>query len=124
LLVISLKPIMLLTYFALFLFIAQSLAQNHPWIGQTKDTNWMNHHDNLLKQTMEHRDDIKVVFLGDSITFAWLNSGKELWNKYYVPRHAYNYGVGGERTENVIWRIENKEFDGVKAKVVVLKIGK
>ncbi len=115
---------MLLTYFALFLFIAQSLAQNHPWIGQTKDTNWMNHHDNLLKQTMEHRDDIKVVFLGDSITFAWLNSGKELWTKYYVPRHAYNYGIGGDRTENVIWRIENKEFDGVKAKVVVLKIGK
>jgi hypothetical protein len=53
-----------------------------------------------------------------------LGNGKEVWNKYYVPRHAYNYGIGGERTENVIWRIENKEFDGVKAKVVVLKIGK
>jgi hypothetical protein len=84
----------------------------------------MNHHENLLKQTMDHKEDIKVVFLGDSITFAWLNSGKEIWNKYFVPRHAYNYGIGGDRTENVIWRIENKEFDGVKAKVVVLKIGK
>jgi beta-glucosidase len=53
-----------------------------------------------------------------------LNSGKEIWNKYFVPRHAYNYGIGVDRTKNVIWRIEHKEFDGVKAKNVVLKIGK
>ncbi len=115
---------MLLTYLALFLFIAQSLAQNHPWIGQSGDANWMKHHENLLKQTMDHKDDIKVVFLGDSITAGWLGNGKEVWNKYYVPRHAYNYGIGGDRTEHLIYRIENKEFDGLKAKVVVLKIGK
>jgi hypothetical protein len=57
---------MLLTYFALFLFIAQSLAQSHPWIGQSGDANWMRHHQNLLKQTIDHKEDIKVVFLGDS----------------------------------------------------------
>jgi hypothetical protein len=64
------------------------------------------------------------VFFGDSITAGWAGNGKEIWNKYYVPRHAYNYGIGGDRTEHLIYRIENKEFDGLKAKVVVLKIGK
>jgi hypothetical protein len=115
---------MLLTYFALFLLIAQSLAQNHPWIAHPGGARWIRHHESLLNQTMDHKEDIKVVFLGDSITAGWLSSGKEIWDKYYVPRHAYNYGIIGDRTENVIWRIENKEFDGVKAKVVVLKIGK
>jgi hypothetical protein len=113
---------MLLTYFALFLFITQSLAQNHPWIGQTRDANWIRRHQMLLNQTAAHKLDIKIVFFGDSITEEWAGNGKDIWNKYYAPRHAYNYGIGGDRTEHLIWRIENKEFDGVMAKVVVLEI--
>jgi beta-glucosidase len=81
-------------------------------------------HDSFVKQTMEHKADIEIVFLGDSITQYWASEGKEVWNKYYAPRHAYNYGIGGDKTENVIWRIEHKEFDGLSPKVVVLKIGK
>jgi len=114
---------MLLTYFALFLFVAQSLAQNHPWIGQPRDAGWLKRHERLLNQTAAHKADIKIVFFGDSITEGWAGNGKEIWDKYYTPRHAYNYGIGGDRTEHLIWRIENKEFDGVMAKVVVLKIG-
>ena len=94
-----------------------------PWVAHSKDQNWWNHHNALLNQTEAHREDIQVVFLGDSITFGWLNYGKDLWNKYYKPLHAYNYGIGGDRTENVIFRIENKEFDGIKPKAVVLMIG-
>ncbi len=76
----------------------------------------------LLNQTAAHKLDIKIVFFGDSITEEWAGNGKDIWNKYYAPRHAYNYGIGGDRTEHLIWRIENKEFDGVMAKVVVLEI--
>jgi hypothetical protein len=105
-------------------FIVETIARNHPWIGQPKDANWIKHHEYLVNQTIAHKNDIEVVFLGDSITALWGTIGKEIWDKYYVPRHAYNYGVSGDRTEHLIYRIENKEFDGVKAKVVVLKIGK
>jgi hypothetical protein len=115
---------MLLAYFALFLFIAQTLAQNHLWIGQPKDGDWIQRHELMLNQTADHKSHIEVVFLGDSITEDWAGNGKEIWDKYYAPRHAYNYGISGDRTQHLIWRIENKEFDGVKAKVVVLKIGK
>jgi len=96
---------------------------NHPWVGQPRDAAWVKHHEQLVNQTVAHKSDIQIVFLGDSITAGWAGNGKEIWAKYYTPRHAYNYGIGGDRTEHVIWRIENKEFDGVMAKVVVLKIG-
>jgi hypothetical protein len=65
----------------------------------------------------------EIVFFGDSITDLWSRNGKEIWEKYYTPRHAFNYGIGSERIENLIWRIENKEFDGVMVEVVVLMIG-
>ncbi len=115
---------MQLKFLALFLSVAQICAAGVPWVGEPKaDAWWMPRHEGLLKQTEEHKSDLQIIFFGDSITEGWAGNGKEIWDKYYTPRHAYNYGISGDRTEHLIWRIENKEFDGVMAKVVVLKIG-
>jgi beta-glucosidase len=57
--------------------------------------------------------DISVVFLGDSITQAWESSGKDVWDKTYAPRHAVNFGIGGDRTQHVLWRIEHGNLDGL-----------
>ena len=72
----------------------------------------------------KYRNDIKIIFLGDSITKGWDGNGRYIWKKHYAPRGAFNYGIGGDRTEQLIWRIQNGEFDFVMAKVVVLLIGK
>ena len=41
----------------------------------------------------------------------------------YGPRHAANFGIGGDRTQHVLWRIQNGELEGIHPKVVVLMIG-
>ena len=108
----------------------QTLAQNHPWDPHVQDASkdwerdWLKHHDNLLKMSQQHANDERIVFLGDSITEGWQWDGGKVWSQHYGNKHAYNYGIGGDRTEQVIWRLDNKELDGVKAKVVVLMIGK
>ena len=95
-----------------------------PWIAEPRpDTWWKQRHEGLLNLTHKHAADIKVVFLGDSITEGWAGNGKKIWDAHYAPRHAYNYGIGGDRTEHILWRIANGEFDHVKPKLVVLKIG-
>jgi lysophospholipase L1-like esterase len=67
---------------------------------------------------------VDVLFLGDSITQAWENQGKEVWKKRYEPLHAANFGIGGDRTQHVLWRIkEGHELDGIQPKTVVLMIG-
>jgi len=96
----------------------------HPWEPAARDATWLATHETLLNMTHEHKNDIKVVFLGDSITHGWAGNGKAVWNLHYAPRGAYNYGIGGDTTQNVLWRIQNHEFDGINPKVVVLKIGK
>lgn len=68
----------------------------------------------------------ELVFLGDSITEAWEYEGAEAWEKYYgraTGRHAANFGIGGDRTEHVLWRLENGNFDGLSPKLIVVMIG-
>ena len=65
----------------------------------------------------------QLVFLGDSITHGWEGKGKAVWAKDWAPLKAANFGIGGDRTEHVLWRLEHGNFDGLKPKAVVLMIG-
>lgn len=83
---------------------------------------WAARHEKFLNQTK--KGDIDVVFLGDSITQGWEGNGKEVWKKTFAPMKAGNYGIGGDRTEHVLWRItEGKELDGISPKAAVIMIG-
>jgi len=69
------------------------------------------------------RGDIDLVFLGDSITQGWEAAGREVWDEYYSRRKAANFGVGGDHTQHVLWRIENGNFEGIRPKAIILLIG-
>jgi lysophospholipase L1-like esterase len=72
---------------------------------------------------------IGTLFLGDSITEGWMltgeKKGRAVWDKTYAPMQPppANFGIGGDRTEHVLWRIDHGELDGIHPKVVVLMIG-
>src|SRR3954466_15384342 len=65
---------------------------------------------------------IGVVFLGDSITEGW-GKAPHIWEHYFGKYQPANFGIGGDQTQHVIWRIENGELDGISPKAVVLMIG-
>jgi len=64
-----------------------------------------------------------LEFIGDSITQGWETGGKNVWQEFYGKRKAINFGVGGDRTQHVLWRIQNGQLDGIKAKVAIVMIG-
>lgn len=66
---------------------------------------------------------IGVLFIGDSITAAWNGAGRAVWTSRYAKLDAANFGISGDRTEHVLWRIANGELDGIAPKVVILMIG-
>lgn len=84
-------------------------------------TNWMSRHEKFVAQAKE--GNIDLLFMGDSITDFWRNRGSNVWNHYYASRHAADFGIGGDRTQHVLWRLENGELDGIHPKVIVLMIG-
>jgi len=55
----------------------------------------------------------ELVFLGDSITAGWSGKGKDVWAKYYgsMGDKVANFGIGGDRTEHVLWRLDHGNFD-------------
>ena len=110
----------------LTLALASLASANIPWvpIPRPNVTWWMPKHEALLNQTRHHAVEVKVVFLGDSIIEQFARNGKKVWQEHYAPRHAFNYGLGGDRTEYILWRIAHGEFDNVHPKLIVLKIGK
>ena len=66
---------------------------------------------------------IDLLFVGDSITDGWRRGGLEVWNKYFAPLKAANFGIGGDTTQGVLWRMQNGELEGFKAKLIVLMLG-
>jgi len=64
-----------------------------------------------------------IIFIGDSITQNWGGKGKTVWDKYYASRNALNFGVGGDQTQNVLWRLDNLDVKNLKPKVAVILIG-
>jgi lysophospholipase L1-like esterase len=83
---------------------------------------WMAMHHSFVKQAKERRS-VALVFVGDSITQGWHTAGKATWDRFYAPRNALNLGIGGDRTQHVLWRLDHEEVDGLKPKVVVVMIG-
>jgi len=66
--------------------------------------------------------EIGLLFLGDSITDFWPGRGADSWAKF-APYNPADFGIAGDRTEHVLWRITHGELDGIHPKVVVLLIG-
>lgn len=67
------------------------------------------------------KGNIDLLFLGDSITQGW--GENDVWKRYYGPRYPANFGIGGDRTQHVLWRLDHGEVDGISPRVVVLMIG-
>jgi lysophospholipase L1-like esterase len=63
--------------------------------------------------------------VGDSITDLWRQEqrGKPEWDKTWAPLKAANFGISGDTTQGVLWRMQNGELDGFKAKLIVLMLG-
>jgi lysophospholipase L1-like esterase len=89
-----------------------------PTIPAEKDPN---RHQEFL--AIAKAGGVDLLFMGDSITDGWRNGGKTVWDKYFAPLKAANFGIGGDRTEHVIWRLRHGELEGIQPKLVVLMIG-
>ena len=100
------------------------VTQNRDW----RVYDWTTRHREASALMRARQPDI--VMLGDSITHFWggepvggRRTGVEEWDRFFAGRTVVNLGYGWDRTENVLWRLENGEFEGVTPKVVVLMIG-
>jgi lysophospholipase L1-like esterase len=65
---------------------------------------------------------IGLLFVGDSITAGW-DKVPKLWEAEFARWNPANFGIGGDRTQHVLWRIDQGMLDGYPPNVLVLMIG-
>jgi len=83
---------------------------------------------------LAQKGDIDLLFMGDSITDFWRNTGAEgvtnppragkaVFDKYYGAMKAANFGISGDTTQGVLYRLRNGEGQGFQPKAIMLMIG-
>jgi lysophospholipase L1-like esterase len=111
-----------LSAFAGFAAYAAELETTTPVAAKTNGEKWWNGNcERILADIKKMDGKIDVGVVGDSITARW--RGGESWTKHWGSYRAVNMGIGGDRTQNVLWRLQNGELDGYKAKLFVVMIG-
>jgi len=86
-----------------------------------RDGGWLRRHESFNERVRQ--GNVDLIFVGDSITQGWEGAGKEVWAKHYGSRNAVNLGIGGDRTEHVLWRLDHGNVDGIAPKAAVVMIG-
>ncbi len=84
---------------------------------------WQRRHATMNTNAMTLGEKCRVIFIGDSITQGWEGEGRETWAAYYAPRNAINLGIGGDRTQHILWRLDNGNLKSLKPKAAVVMIG-
>lgn len=111
-----------LTAFTVFAAHAEELESTTPVAAKTNGEAWWNGNcERIDKDIAKMEGKIDVAFVGDSITVRWRDS--ENWKKHWGSYRAVNMGIGGDQTQHVLWRLQNGDLDGYKAKLFVVMIG-
>jgi lysophospholipase L1-like esterase len=125
---VLLRPSVLAVCFALAT-LAPAFAASAPVPADRAlprtDRNSQLAHEQLLEKA--RHGGIDLYFVGDSITRRWgATDYPEFlanWKKNFHGWNAANFGWGGDTTQNILWRLEHGELDGVNPKVIVLLAG-
>jgi lysophospholipase L1-like esterase len=100
---------------------AAELETTQPVAAKTNGEKWWNGNcERIMTDIKKMEGEIDLAFVGDSITARWKG---DTWDKHWGSYRAVNMGIGGDRTQNVLWRLQNGQLDGYKARLFVLMIG-
>ncbi len=82
---------------------------------------WQARHEAINARARQGHVDL--IYLGDSIVRSRMWDGEPVWNHYYAPRHGLIAGMTGDRTEQVLWRLQQGNLDGISPKLAIVMIG-
>uniref|UniRef100_A0A8D8QW89 Platelet-activating factor acetylhydrolase IB subunit beta n=1 Tax=Cacopsylla melanoneura TaxID=428564 RepID=A0A8D8QW89_9HEMI len=83
------------------------------------DNLWMSQHERHLLLAKESEPD--VIFIGDTV-ISFLSQTRT-WSELFEPLHCLNFGIGFEKIQNTLWRIQDGILDNIKPRVVVIMVG-
>lgn len=77
----------------------------------------------VAHEAIAQRGGVDLLFVGDSLTAGWAGNEGVEWKAHFAPWGAANFGIGGDTTQNLLWRLDHGAVGVLRPKVVVLLIG-
>ncbi len=81
----------------------------------------LNRHNSFVE--IARAGNIDLLWVGDSITDWWVRFGQPVWDEYFASLRPANFGIAGDRTQGVLWRMQNGELEGFQAKLIIHMLG-
>ncbi len=99
-----------------------------PSAGNWGATAWLDTHAKLVTYVKANPGQCDVLLVGDSITQQWgspLDKGvlNDAWKKHFANYKTLNIGIGGDKTQNVLWRLDHGGVEGLKPRLVLVMVG-
>lgn len=91
---------------------------SHKWMSLSE---WYELHAQDVTLAIE--GSAPLIFIGDSITQGWNVAGQKYWEEAFEPLGAVNFGIGGDTTQNLLWRLQYGATENLDPKAVMLLIG-
>jgi lysophospholipase L1-like esterase len=99
-----------------------------PSAGNFGGTSWLDIHTKLVANVEENKGPIDILLIGDSITQQWgsvldhkpMNAA---WQKHFGQYKTVNLGIGGEKSQGLLWRLDHGGVAGLEPKLVIVLIG-
>ena len=89
-----------------------------PSAGFWGGTSWLDTHAGLVKIAEANKGPVDVLLVGDSITMQWGSALAE----HFPKLKTVNIGTGGDKTQNVLWRLDHGGVAGLEPRATVLLI--
>jgi lysophospholipase L1-like esterase len=99
-----------------------------PSAGYWSGSTWLDVHSTLVAYVQQNAGPCDVLLVGDSITQQWggpldKSGPNAAWTKRFGKFKVINLGIGGDKTQNVLWRLDHGGVAGLQPKAIVLMIG-
>ena len=88
---------------------------------------WKERFNKFNKRAQE--GDLDLLLIGDSITHYWQKNkmcatdGQAVWDEFFADKKVANFGIGSDRTQHLLYRLQNGNLKNIKPKAIVLMIG-
>lgn len=103
--------------------LPSSPADANPAAFPLPRLEWIERVNSNNKNAAQTAAGIQLVFDGDSITDFWQKAGAQIWKERYANLGAFDFGISGDRTEHLLWRLSQDQMEGIQPRLIVLLIG-